>query len=125
MTRFLIDQEGIAPAYLSVLGYGEYRPLFPNDTVEHGRRIAGLTSSSCIRRARGSRRGHEHEHTLSRERRQVNKKKILMIAGAALPALIIVGAIAFSTHFFTRPMLRGHIGGQRRLKRRTRLHSPS
>lgn len=35
VARFLIDQEGIAPARLSVLGYGEYRPLFPNDTVEH------------------------------------------------------------------------------------------
>lgn len=43
----------------------------------------------------------------------MNKKKILMIAGPALPILIIGGAIAFSTHFFTRPMLLSvSIGGQ-------------
>ena len=33
--RYLIDEGGISPLRLSAKGFGEYRPLFPNDTPEH------------------------------------------------------------------------------------------
>lgn len=35
MLRYLIDEGGISPLRLSAKGFGEYRPLFPNDTPEH------------------------------------------------------------------------------------------
>ncbi|BAS27508.1 flagellar motor protein MotB [Limnochorda pilosa] len=36
--RYLIEREDFAPDRLSAAGYGEYRPLFPNDTAEHRQR---------------------------------------------------------------------------------------
>lgn len=36
--RFLIEEEGFDPERLSAAGYGEYRPLFPNDTAENRQR---------------------------------------------------------------------------------------
>lgn len=33
--RYFIEQENIAPERLSAVGYGEYRPLYPNDTEEN------------------------------------------------------------------------------------------
>ncbi len=33
--RYFIDQQKLAPERFVALGYGEYRPLFPNDTPEH------------------------------------------------------------------------------------------
>jgi chemotaxis protein MotB len=35
VARYLIEAEGIEAGNLSVLGYGEHRPLYPNDTREH------------------------------------------------------------------------------------------
>jgi chemotaxis protein MotB len=35
VARYLIEEGGIAPERLATAGYGEYRPLFPNDTREH------------------------------------------------------------------------------------------
>lgn len=35
VVRYLIENEGIEAARLSALGYGEQRPLYPNDTREH------------------------------------------------------------------------------------------
>lgn len=36
--RYLIEEEGFAPERLSAAGYGEYRPLYPNDTAENRQR---------------------------------------------------------------------------------------
>jgi len=33
--RYLIEHVGLSPEKMSAVGYGEYRPLFPNDTEEH------------------------------------------------------------------------------------------
>jgi len=33
--RYFIEQENIPPDRLSAVGYGEYRPLYPNDTEEN------------------------------------------------------------------------------------------
>ncbi len=33
--RYFIEKENIAPERLSAVGYGEYRPLYPNDTEEN------------------------------------------------------------------------------------------
>ncbi len=33
--RYFIEEENIPPERLSAIGYGEYRPLYPNDTEEH------------------------------------------------------------------------------------------
>ncbi len=33
--RFLLENSNISPSRLSALGFGEYHPLFPNDTPEH------------------------------------------------------------------------------------------
>ena len=33
--RYFIEKENMAPERLSVVGYGEYRPLYPNDTEEN------------------------------------------------------------------------------------------
>ncbi len=33
--RFLVDSAGCAPQRISALGFGEYRPIVPNDTPEH------------------------------------------------------------------------------------------
>lgn len=33
--KYLIVEEGISPLRLSAKGFGQYRPLFPNDTEEH------------------------------------------------------------------------------------------
>jgi chemotaxis protein MotB len=33
--RYLIENVGLNPTKMSAVGYGEFRPLFPNDTVEH------------------------------------------------------------------------------------------
>ncbi|NIM03084.1 OmpA family protein [bacterium] len=33
--RYFIEQENITPERLSAVGYGEYRPLYPNDTEEN------------------------------------------------------------------------------------------
>jgi len=35
VARYLIEQEDIEPRRLSILGYGEYKPIYPNDTREH------------------------------------------------------------------------------------------
>jgi chemotaxis protein MotB len=35
VVRYLIENEGIEAARLSALGYGEQRPIYPNDTREH------------------------------------------------------------------------------------------
>jgi chemotaxis protein MotB len=35
VARYLIEHEGIEAHRLSALGYGEHRPLYPNDTREH------------------------------------------------------------------------------------------
>jgi chemotaxis protein MotB len=35
VTRYLIEHERIAPARLSLAGYGQYRPKYPNDTLAH------------------------------------------------------------------------------------------
>lgn len=35
VTKYLIEKEGILPERLCAVGYGETRPLFPNDTPEH------------------------------------------------------------------------------------------
>ena len=35
VARYLIENEDIEPRRLSILGYGEYKPIFPNDTREH------------------------------------------------------------------------------------------
>lgn len=35
VTRYLIDQHGLDPQRLSSLGYGEYRPLFPNTSEQN------------------------------------------------------------------------------------------
>jgi chemotaxis protein MotB len=35
VARYLIEKENIAGGRLSALGFGEYRPLYPNDTREH------------------------------------------------------------------------------------------
>ena len=35
VARYLIEQEDIDPRRLSILGYGEYKPIYPNDTREH------------------------------------------------------------------------------------------
>lgn len=52
--RYLIEEEGFDPQRLSAAGYGEHRPLFPNDTAENrqrNRRVdvlllrAGLTAA--------------------------------------------------------------------------------
>jgi chemotaxis protein MotB len=32
---YLIQRYGFSPERLSASGYGEYKPLFPNDTPEH------------------------------------------------------------------------------------------
>ncbi|MFS8493097.1 OmpA family protein [Limnochorda sp.] len=55
--RYLVEEEGFDPQRLSAAGYGEYRPLFPNDTAENrqrNRRVdvlllrAGLTAAEPI-----------------------------------------------------------------------------
>jgi len=33
--RYFIEEENIKPERLSALGYGEHRPLYPNDTEEN------------------------------------------------------------------------------------------
>ena len=33
--RYFIEEENIPPARLSAVGYGEYKPLYPNDTEEN------------------------------------------------------------------------------------------
>ncbi|ACL70427.1 OmpA/MotB family protein [Halothermothrix orenii] len=33
--KYFIERHGIDPSRLSAAGYSEYRPLYPNDTVEH------------------------------------------------------------------------------------------
>lgn len=33
--RYFIEEGGLEPERLSAVGYGEYHPLFPNDTEEH------------------------------------------------------------------------------------------
>lgn len=33
--RYLVEHVGLSPEKMSAVGYGEYRPLFPNDTEEH------------------------------------------------------------------------------------------
>ncbi len=35
VARYLVEQKGLSPLRISALGYGEYRPKFPNDTDEH------------------------------------------------------------------------------------------
>jgi chemotaxis protein MotB len=35
VARYLHDEAGIEANRLAILGYGEYRPLYPNDTREH------------------------------------------------------------------------------------------
>ncbi|MBC7319026.1 OmpA family protein [bacterium] len=33
--RYLVENVGLSPEKMSAVGYGEFRPLFPNDTEEH------------------------------------------------------------------------------------------
>ncbi|MFH1259191.1 MAG: flagellar motor protein MotB [Elusimicrobiota bacterium] len=33
--EYLVKEEKLDPKYFSVIGYGEYQPLYPNDTSEH------------------------------------------------------------------------------------------
>jgi chemotaxis protein MotB len=35
VARYFVEDEGLAPRRISALGYGEYRPKFPNDTDAH------------------------------------------------------------------------------------------
>jgi chemotaxis protein MotB len=35
VARYLVEQRGFSPLHISALGYGQYRPKFPNDTEEH------------------------------------------------------------------------------------------
>ena len=35
VARYLVEDKGLAPRRISALGYGEYRPKFPNDTDAH------------------------------------------------------------------------------------------
>jgi chemotaxis protein MotB len=35
VARYFIEDDGLAPRRISALGYGEYRPRFPNDTEAH------------------------------------------------------------------------------------------
>ncbi len=35
LIRFLVDREGLSPDRFVAVGYGEYRPLFPNTTAEN------------------------------------------------------------------------------------------
>jgi chemotaxis protein MotB len=35
VVRFLVEKRGFPPTRISALGYGEFRPLKPNDTKEH------------------------------------------------------------------------------------------
>ena len=35
VARYMIEQEDIDPRRLSILGYGEFKPIYPNDTREH------------------------------------------------------------------------------------------
>lgn len=35
VVRYLVESHGFAPDHLSAAGYGEWRPLLPNDTEEH------------------------------------------------------------------------------------------
>ena len=35
VARYLVEGKGLAPRRISALGYGEYRPKFPNDTDAH------------------------------------------------------------------------------------------
>jgi chemotaxis protein MotB len=41
--RYLINKEGVSPLRLSAKGFGEYRPLFPNDTEEYRARNRRVT----------------------------------------------------------------------------------
>jgi chemotaxis protein MotB len=35
VARYLVEQKGLSPQRISALGYGEYRPKYPNDTDAH------------------------------------------------------------------------------------------
>jgi len=35
VARYLVEDKGLSPLRISALGYGQYRPKFPNDTEEH------------------------------------------------------------------------------------------
>ncbi len=35
VARYLVEQKGLTPKRISALGYGEYRPKYPNDTEAH------------------------------------------------------------------------------------------
>ncbi len=35
VARYLVEQKGLSPLRISALGYGEYRPKYPNDTDAH------------------------------------------------------------------------------------------
>jgi chemotaxis protein MotB len=35
VARYFVEDDGLAPRRISALGYGEYRPKFPNDTPAH------------------------------------------------------------------------------------------
>ena len=35
VVRYLVEEENIDPNRLSAVGYGEYRPIVPNDSVEN------------------------------------------------------------------------------------------
>ncbi len=35
VARYLIEKDGLAPVRVSIAGYGQYRPKFPNDTEAH------------------------------------------------------------------------------------------
>ena len=37
VVRYLVEEKGIDPTRISPAGYGEFRPIAPNDTVEHRR----------------------------------------------------------------------------------------
>jgi chemotaxis protein MotB len=35
VARYLVEQKGLSPYRISALGYGQYRPKYPNDTEAH------------------------------------------------------------------------------------------
>ena len=55
--HYLIDQDKIDPARLSAVGYGEFKPIIPNDTVENkqkNRRVEIVILPSKINREKSS-----------------------------------------------------------------------
>lgn len=57
VVRYLVKERGIPPARISAVGYGEYRPLAPNDTPENrskNRRVVFFVKNSPPPKAGGS-----------------------------------------------------------------------